>query len=90
MAIKYLNEVPDSEREQPLTHNPSKYLLWQDLMTGLFDGDLDADRALARRFPVTCHFPCTLLPWRSSIFQVSGYQQSAGSARVARPPFGSG
>lgn len=37
IAIKYLDEVPGTDLDNMQTYNPSKYLMWQDLLTGLFD-----------------------------------------------------
>jgi len=37
MDLKYLNEVPGAGKDNLKTTNPSKFLLWQDVLVGLFD-----------------------------------------------------
>jgi len=37
VSITYLDEVPGTEPGNLKRSNPSKYLMWQDLLTGLFD-----------------------------------------------------
>jgi hypothetical protein len=37
ISIKYLDEVPGVEKDNPRECNPSKYLMWQDILTGLID-----------------------------------------------------
>ena len=39
--MKYLDEVPGSNAENLDQFNPSKYLMWQDILTGLFDKNID-------------------------------------------------
>lgn len=41
MDIKYLDEIPGSEIDNMNTYNPSKYLMWQDLLAGLFDKNIE-------------------------------------------------
>ncbi|NIK78691.1 hypothetical protein FHS15_003837 [Paenibacillus castaneae] len=41
MAIKYLDEVPGTSPDNPNMCNPSKYLLWQNLLSGLFDKNIE-------------------------------------------------
>ncbi|MHA0856848.1 family 20 glycosylhydrolase [Paenibacillus sp. CMAA1364] len=43
ISLKYMDEVPTVEEGNHWMANPSKYLLWQDLLMGLFDGHMDAD-----------------------------------------------
>ena len=40
MDLKYFDEVPGSKPDNWEAYNPSKYLLWQDLLLGLFDADI--------------------------------------------------
>jgi len=35
--LKYLDEIPGTKKENPDNNNPSKCLLWQDLLLGIFD-----------------------------------------------------
>lgn len=39
--IKYLDEVPGTRPDNLETYNPCKYLLWQDIMAGLFDKNIE-------------------------------------------------
>ncbi len=39
--LKYLDEIPGCTPENPDSFNPSKYLLWQDILMGLFDKHID-------------------------------------------------
>jgi hypothetical protein len=41
MDIKYLDEVPGAGPENLETFNPCKYLLWQDILAGLFDKNIE-------------------------------------------------
>lgn len=41
IAIKYLDEVPGTDKDNMETYNPCKYLMWQDVMTGLFDRNIE-------------------------------------------------
>lgn len=41
ISIKYLDEVPGTEQDNMENCNPSKYLLWQDILTGLFDYNIE-------------------------------------------------
>ncbi|HHW90839.1 MAG TPA: beta-N-acetylhexosaminidase [Clostridiales bacterium] len=41
MSIKYLDEVPGTDKDNMENYNPSKYLMWQDLLTGLFDKNIE-------------------------------------------------
>ena len=41
MNLRYLDEVPGAEDENMENYNPSKYLLWQDILTGLFDKNIE-------------------------------------------------
>ncbi len=38
--LKYLDEIPGTKIENPDNNNPSKCLLWQDLLLGIFDRHL--------------------------------------------------
>jgi hypothetical protein len=40
MDVSFLDDVPCSNPENRWPPNPSKYLLWQDPLEGLYDGDL--------------------------------------------------
>lgn len=37
MDLTYINETPGNEKNNLRSNNPSKYLLWQDILMGLFD-----------------------------------------------------
>lgn len=39
--LKYLDEIPGCAPGNPRSVNPSKYLLWQDVLVGLFDKHID-------------------------------------------------
>lgn len=39
--IKYLDEVPGTLKGNPENKNPSKYLMWQDILLGLFDKNIE-------------------------------------------------
>ena len=41
ISIKYLDEVPGTDEGNMETYNPCKYLMWQDLLTGLFDKNIE-------------------------------------------------
>ncbi len=41
IAIKYLDEVPGTDSDNMEDYNPSKFLMWQDLLTGLFDKNIE-------------------------------------------------
>jgi hexosaminidase len=41
MDIKYLDEVPGATKDNMETVNPSKFLMWQDILTGLFDKNIE-------------------------------------------------
>jgi hypothetical protein len=41
VSIKYLDEVPGVEKDNMETYNPSKYLMWQDVLMGLFDENIE-------------------------------------------------
>lgn len=41
MDLKYVDETPGTNPENLETYNPSKYLLWQDIMAGLFDKNIE-------------------------------------------------
>lgn len=49
IAIKYLDEVPGTDPDNMETYNPSKYLMWQDLLTGLFDRNIEG-------LPLNAHY----------------------------------
>ncbi len=38
--LQYLDEVPGCKPGNPEEKNPSKYLMWQDILTGLFDENI--------------------------------------------------
>jgi hypothetical protein len=40
MALKYLDETPGTQQDNWENYRPSKYLLWQDLLLGLFDANV--------------------------------------------------
>ena len=40
-AIKYLDEVPGVSEDNTNMCNPSKYLLWQNILAGLFDKNIE-------------------------------------------------
>ncbi len=44
MDIRYLDEVPGVPQNNPESCNPSKYLLWQDLLLGLFDKHIEEEK----------------------------------------------
>jgi hexosaminidase len=37
MSLRYFDEVPGVQENNPKSSNPSKFLLWQDVLIGLFD-----------------------------------------------------
>ena len=41
LALRELDEAPGSEPDKVGQCNPSKYLMWQDLLTGLFDRNIE-------------------------------------------------
>lgn len=41
MDIKYLDEVPGTKEDNMGMSNPSKYLLWQNIMAGLYDKHIE-------------------------------------------------
>lgn len=41
MGLRWLDEAPGTEKDNGTAVNPSKYLLWQDPMMGLFDRDTE-------------------------------------------------
>ena len=41
IAIKYLDEVPGVSEDNTNMCNPSKYLLWQNILAGLFDKNIE-------------------------------------------------
>ncbi|MGI6610595.1 MAG: beta-N-acetylhexosaminidase [Limnochordia bacterium] len=47
--LKYLDEIPGTEPENLNTANPSKYLMWQDILAGLFDKNIE-------EYPVAAHY----------------------------------
>ena len=49
ISIKYLDEVPGTDEDNMETYNPSKYLMWQDLLTGLFDKNIE-------ELPLNAHY----------------------------------
>lgn len=40
MGIRYLDETPDVENDNMNMYNPSKYLLWQNILLGLYDKNI--------------------------------------------------
>ncbi|MCL2517657.1 MAG: beta-N-acetylhexosaminidase [Oscillospiraceae bacterium] len=51
VAVKYLDEVPGVPENNPSNANPSKYLVWQDILAGMFDyhiKDLPLEKHYAR------------------------------------------
>lgn len=40
MNIKYLDETPDVSNDNMAMYNPSKYLLWQNILMGLYDKNI--------------------------------------------------
>ena len=49
ISIKYLDEVPGTSEDNIETCNPSKYLMWQDILTGLFDKNIEG-------LPLNAHY----------------------------------
>ena len=49
ISIKYLDEVPGTDVDNMETYNPSKFLMWQDLLTGLFDKNIEG-------LPLNAHY----------------------------------
>ncbi|MGI6610594.1 MAG: beta-N-acetylhexosaminidase [Limnochordia bacterium] len=47
--LKYLDEIPGTESDNLNTANPSKYLMWQDILAGLFDKNIEGH-------PVAAHY----------------------------------
>jgi len=43
VSLKYMDEIPGVDEGNHWMANPSKFLLWQDLMTGLFDAHITSD-----------------------------------------------
>ena len=43
LSLKYMDEIPGVDEDNHWMANPSKFLLWQDLMIGLFDGHIEVD-----------------------------------------------
>lgn len=43
VSLKYMDEVPGVDEGNHWMANTSKFLLWQDLMLGLFDGHIEPD-----------------------------------------------
>lgn len=43
VALKYMDEIPGVDEGNHWMANPSKFLLWQDLLVGLFDGHIEPD-----------------------------------------------
>ncbi|WP_410771149.1 beta-N-acetylhexosaminidase [Fontibacillus sp. BL9] len=43
ISLKYMDEVPGVDAGNHWMANPSKFLLWQDLMVGMFDGHIGPD-----------------------------------------------
>lgn len=43
ISLKYMDEIPGVDEGNHWMANPSKYLLWQDLLTGLFDAHIEPD-----------------------------------------------
>lgn len=43
VSLKYMDEVPGVDEGNHWMANPSKFLLWQDLMVGIFDKHIEAD-----------------------------------------------
>lgn len=41
IQAKYIDELPETEADNLIEANPSRYLLWQDLLLGLFDKHVD-------------------------------------------------
>jgi len=49
ISIKYLDEIPGTDEDNMETCNPSKYLMWQDLLTGLIDYNIEG-------LPLNAHY----------------------------------
>ena len=47
--LKYLDEIPGTEPDNLNTANPSKYLMWQDILAGLFDKNIEG-------YPIAAHY----------------------------------
>lgn len=43
ISLKYMDEVPGVDEGNHWMANPSKFLLWQDLMIGMFDGHIETE-----------------------------------------------
>lgn len=41
LDLKYLDETPGTDKGNNNNSNPSKFLLWQDILTGLFDKNIE-------------------------------------------------
>ena len=59
ISIKYLDEVPGTDRDNLETYNPSKYLIWQDLLTGLFDKNIEG-------LPLNAHYERLVMNFTNS------------------------
>lgn len=60
MSIKYLDEVPGTDAGNLETFNPSKYLMWQDLLTGLFDKNIEG-------LPLDAHYEKLAANFKASV-----------------------
>lgn len=40
MNLQYIDEIPGIPEGNLQTHTPAKYLMWQDILTGLFDANI--------------------------------------------------
>lgn len=43
ISLKYMDEIPGVDEGNHWMANPSKFLLWQDLLTGLFDAHIEPE-----------------------------------------------
>lgn len=66
IAIKYLDEVPGTDEDNMETFNPCKYLMWQDILTGLFDKNIEG-------LPLNAHYENLTKTFETSITRNGQY-----------------
>jgi len=65
ISIKSLDEVPGTDMDNMETYNPSKFLMWQDLLTGLFDKNIEG-------LPLNAHYEKLATNFKNSVSR-NGY-----------------
>ncbi len=60
ISIKYLDEVPGNEKDNPGNCNPSKYIMWQDILSGLLDYNI-------KDLPLNSHYENLSLTFKEAM-----------------------